>query len=304
MPASSLPIVGFVPTLEVLPLIAENALHPTWVIQPFPSYGRIVRKMLAHQIAAGLLPLEVFSVEIASRPALAEQWCVPLVLPASPIELVLGRRMMKSIQTDAATKATLDSLVVGIESKNSLTRHQFVAWQRTQPSLAAAKAIFRMLPMELMRTALEAETIDCFSAPTPWGVMAEQDAGFQVLPDISSGRLAQQLVVCCHRDSVESHKDEWTQRAQRIAIQRAELEANASAYDAAVSLMAASGRPKCHAHALRLAAERCATMPAHDEFCPSLAWLNDELQKIGKLIPSIERFGSVAGPAKKLVIEG
>jgi len=47
---------------------------------------------------AGLLPFEIFLIEILSRPSLIERWCVPMVLPAAPIELVMRRRIMKNIQ--------------------------------------------------------------------------------------------------------------------------------------------------------------------------------------------------------------
>ena len=238
MLSSSSNLIGFVPTLEALPLVAELSAGGEWKLVPCPSYGRVIRQMLAGQFSAGLLPFEVFLIEILSRPALLDRWCVPMVLPDAPVELVMSQRMMKQIQQGEAHRTTsaVQSLVIGIESRNSLTRHQFIAWQRAHPGLEKAKPVFKMLPMELMHQAMIAESIDGFVVPTPWGIAAEALSEGRLISDFSSGKLGQQLVLCCHRNVVETASDAWEALPARLSAQRGLL-ANVSERDAAIKAM-------------------------------------------------------------------
>ncbi|MBL9144353.1 MAG: hypothetical protein JNM99_11810 [Verrucomicrobiaceae bacterium] len=303
MLSSSSNLIGFVPTLEALPLVAELSGGGEWKMVPCPSYGRVIRQMLAGQFSTGLLPFEVFLIEILSRPALLDRWCVPMVLPAAPVELVMSQRMMKQIQQGEAHRTTsaVQSLVIGIESRNSLTRHQFIAWQRGHPGLENAKPVFKMLPMELMHQAMIAESIDGFVVPTPWGIAAEALSDGRLINDFSSGKLGQQLVLCCHRNVVETASQTWEALPARLAGQRDRL-ANVSERDAAIKAMQQLGRPHCDTDAIERSADLYFATMNKNEFIPDEEWLNKQIERLARLIPTVARVNSLNDLARSLAM--
>ena len=294
-------LIGFVPTLEALPLVAELSSESDWKMEPCPSYGRVIRQMLAGQISTGLLPFEVFLIEILSRPALLDRWCVPMVLPAAPIELVMSQRMMKQIQQSHQHRATppIHSMVIGIESRNSLTRHQFIAWQRAHPGLEEAKPVFKMLPMELMQQAMIAESIDGFVVPTPWGIAAEAPSDGRLIADFNSGKLGQQLVLCCHRNVVEAASGAWDALPGRLAARRGIL-ANSTERDAAIKTMHRLGRPHCDADACVRSADLYFATMSKDEFIPNEEWLTKQIERLARLIPVVARATGLLNLARSL----
>ena len=294
-------LIGFVPTLEALPLVAELSSESDWRMEPCPSYGRVIRQMLAGQISTGLLPFEVFLIEILSRPALLDRWCVPMVLPAAPIELVMSQRMMKQIQQSHQHRATapIHSMVIGIESRNSLTRHQFIAWQRAHPALEEAKPVFKMLPMELMQQAVIAESIDGFVVPTPWGIAAEAPSEGRLIGDFSSGKLAQQLVLCCHRNVVEAASETWDALPAKLAMRR-RLLADPMERDAAIKIMHRLGRPHCDTDACARSGELNFLTMRKDEFIPNEEWLNKQIERLTRLIPAVTRATGLERLARSL----
>lgn len=296
-------VIGFVPTLEALPLVAELSLSSDWKMVPCPSYGRVIRQMLAGQFSTGLLPFEVFLMEILSRPALLDRWCVPMVLPAAPVELVMSQRMMKQIQQGEAHRSGLSvqSLAIGIESRNSLTRHQFIAWQRTHPGLENAKPVFKMLPMELMHQAMIAESIDGFVVPTPWGIAAEGLSDGRLIDDFVSGKLGQQLVLCCHRNVVDTDSDRWLALTGKLAVQR-DLLSNASERDAAIQAMHQLGRPHCDEDACVRSARLYFDTMTKNEFVPDEEWLNKQIERLARLIPAVARSNGLATLPRSLAM--
>jgi hypothetical protein len=262
---------------------------------PNPSYGRVIRQMLAGQFCSGLVPFEVFLIEILSRPALIDRWCVPIVMAAAPVELVMSQRMMKQIQPadQCRSGSSIKSVVIGIESRNSLTRHQFIAWQRSHQSLATVKPVFKMLPMELMEKAMQAETIDGFLVPTPWGMALESGSEGRMVTEFKSGKLSQQLVLCCHRNVVEAAPEAWITLPERIGRQRRMQIECPPARDRAIKAMTAMGRPHCDESALVTAAERYLESMVKTDFIPEAAWLSKQIEKLARLIPSVARFNSL-----------
>ncbi len=280
-------VIGLVPSLEALPLMELAKQHEDWKIVPCPSYGRIIRQLLSSQISAGLLPFDVFLSEILNYPAVIERWCVPIVMPPATTELVVSPRIMKQINTEASSKAQAKQLVIGIESRSSLTRHQFVSWQKSQRSLAPLKVVFRMLPMELMHSALQAETLDGFVAPTPWGMAAEAMGDCHLAPGFSPAKLAQELVLCCDRTTARLGSSAWRALPGTLEHQRKTLLAESSDRIPGTADAPLHSILGCEPGTWRRCLDQWRNDSLMAEFCPKPKWLSHQIQRLAKLLPQI-----------------
>ncbi|CAN5907065.1 hypothetical protein BH11VER1_BH11VER1_38020 [soil metagenome] len=302
----SLFTIGFVPSLEAMPLVAEGATASQWSLWPSPSYGRIMRQLLANQIAVGLLPLDVFLAEIVNRPALISRWRVPIVLPAAPIDLVLTQRIMKQIHMTAANNKTtpLEKITIGIESRNSLTRYQFIEWLQAQTNCKKLKVSFKMLPMELMFKALKSESLDGCMLPTPWGFEANDHPEYQLVPTFTAGKLNQELVLCWNSEMTTLHSKDWHILLNRLAKRRGILETDAADFDRTANTMSARTLPHCHPHHLKLSAERYLGTMSKAHFCPDFKWIDDQIARHARLLPTLSQAKGLEILGRSLALEG
>ena len=294
--------IGFVPSLEAIPFVAELSGNAAYRMVPCPSYGRIIRQLLAGQLTAGLLPFEIFLIEILSRPALIERWCVPMVLPAAPVELVMRRRMMKQIQQaeQGDNSPAIKTVTIGVESRNSLTRHQFISWQQGQAPIQAAKPVFKMLPMELMKQAMLAGTIDGFVAPTPWGLAAAASAECSLVVNFAPEKLAQELVLCCNRSLMGGRTKDWAILPDRLGQRRQSYATAGDARDQAMEQLKALGRPACNTEALAKSFELYLDKWTKSEMIPDLKWITKQIDRTSRLVPSVSRSPILQETARSL----
>lgn len=171
--------LGFVPSLEVLPFFGSPPLQslgldPDRTLRPYSynSYGNIVRDLLTGELAAGVLPLEIFISEIFALPNQQDRWCLPLLIHGCPTELVMSEAMFRHFhpQTKSSTPRIPKRWVIGVESRSSLTQAQLRVWLNAWPGGSKTQALFKMLPMDLMLQALKTSAVDGIIAPTPWGL--------------------------------------------------------------------------------------------------------------------------------------
>jgi hypothetical protein len=296
--------IGFVPSLEAIPFVAELSGNGVYRMVPCPSYGRIIRQLLAGQLTAGLLPFEIFLIEILSRPALIERWCVPMVLPAAPVELVMRRRMMKQIQQaeQGDNSPAIKTVTIGVESRNSLTRHQFISWQQGQAPIQAAKPVFKMLPMELMKQAMLAGTIDGFVAPAPWGLAATSSAECSLVENFAPEKLAQELVLCCNRSLMSGRTKDWVLLPEKLDEHRQSCMTVGTARDKAIEQMKALGRPLCDEEALAKGFNMYGDKWSKKEMIPDLKWVTKQIDRTSRLVPSVSRSPILQETARSLVL--
>ncbi len=295
--------IGFVPSLEAIPFVTEMSENDAYRMVPCPSYGRIIRRLLEGRLMAGLLPFEIFLIEILSRPSLIERWCVPMVLPAAPIELVMRRRIMKNIQQAEQGEQVppVKTITIGVESRTSLTRHQFISWQQAHKAIQASKIVFKMLPMELMQKAMLAGTIDGFLAPTPWGLAAASIVECSLVGDFTPDKLAQELVFCCNRNMMEGLTNDLRMMPEKLRLRRYLCTNDVEARDKAIAIMETLGRPVCNAEALSKSSELYSQNISNEEMIPDGQWLAKQIERTARLVPSVSRSGFLQLAAESLV---
>ena len=164
--------LGILPSLEVLPFFARDSDDPCggpafpFRLKAFSSYGEISRDMLTRKLMGGIIPWEIFISDVLALPGQRADWKVLLFLHACPTELVLREPIHKAFypaQSNARTKLPT-RLTIGVESQNSLTKAQSREWLNHWKNSRSIELTFRMLPMDLMIQALEAEALDAIIA--------------------------------------------------------------------------------------------------------------------------------------------
>jgi hypothetical protein len=277
--------IGFVPTLEVLPLLAELSGTKIWRTQPCPSYGRVIRHLLTGELDAGVVPWELGITELVTKPAQQKVWRVPLVLHACPTELVLSHKATKVVYPGKlARKGKPHKLVFGIEARCSLTRYQILDWQSKVAGPHLEQPAFKVLPMELFRKALEAETIDGMVAPSPWGLQAETDGAGRVDPKFTPGANAQELVLICRREVTQSHAANFSELPARLAEMHRQLE-DSKEFMKQAKAMARLGPPRCDPLQLEAAAQLHLKGVSRRDHQPDRAWLEAALKRLAELLP-------------------
>lgn len=238
------PAFGFVPSLEILPFFADSCGgNFPFVPVAFSSYGRMARELLTSQLDAGILPWEIFIADILALPGERRNWAVDLFLHACPTELVLRNHVHRHFhQTKTGSSGKLPArLVIGVESRNSLTRHQLHDWYARHNDSKLSDVTFKMLPMDLMIRGLTAEAIDGFIAPTPWGILAQEQGTGKAVPQFKSGKYTQNMVLVRRRIAATPGPS-LHGITTSLSEARSEL-ATPACFHVACDRMAASGNP-------------------------------------------------------------
>ncbi|MES2475876.1 MAG: hypothetical protein V4640_08850 [Verrucomicrobiota bacterium] len=261
MPKSSRETLGVLPSLEVLPFFAEEFQKPDatsatdFQLQTFASYGEIARKLLTRQLTAGVLPWEIFVADVLALPGQRNLWKITIFVNACPTELVLCDRLHKAFYpTKLGARPKLPTrLTVGIESQNSLTKLQALDWLSHWKGGSAIDLQFKMLPVDLMMQALEADALDAVIAAAPWGMHAES-AGFGKRdPRFVPGKSSQLLVMASQKEIHDHHPGLSQEILRTLATARADL-ATPNGFLHASSTMAKRGKPVLPHDDLALAA--------------------------------------------------
>lgn len=280
--------LGILPSLEVLPLVGRSFRGEggDGVLQPksFSSYGEIVRGLLTHQLTGGVLPWEIFVADVLSLPGQRNQWHVPIFLHACPTELVLREPVHRMFYPakGAARQKMPASLTLGVESRNSLTKHQFREWIKQWPGTGGIKLTCRMLPMELMVQAMEAEAIDAIIAPSPWGMHTEAGGIGWMDLRFRPGKFVQKLALVCHKDYFSSHRRAMDAMPAGIAAARTELK-ETGAFGAAVDYLAKCGKPTISRDLMARAAELHDFAALNQDVVPDSNTLSAELSRLADL---------------------
>lgn len=277
-------ILGLLPSLEVLPLFADGPSGGTmdgkFPFRPraFASYGEIARNLLTRKITGGILPWEIFVAEVLALPGQRNGWKVPIFLNPCPTEMVLRDKIYKAFYASGsgACRKLPARLRIGIESQSSLAKAQSRQWLSYWSGGSAVKVEFKMLPMDLMIHALQAEAIDAIIAPTPWGIHAEA-AGLGKLDwRFVAGKFPQRLALVCQREFSDSRRDLSKILASGISHARHQL-ADPAAVARAGARMALSGKPSVHSGMYEEAASLHSFRTLNRDFVPDLGELVAEL---------------------------
>ncbi len=280
--------LGILPSLEVLPLVGRSfrGEGADGVLQPkaFSSYGEIVRGLLTHQLTGGVLPWEIFVADVLSLPGQRNQWHVPIFLHACPTELVLRESVHRIFYPakGSARQKVPASLTLGVENRSSLTKHQFREWIKQWPGTGGIKVTCRMLPMELMVQAMEAEAIDAIIAPSPWGLHTEMGGTGKMDFRFKPGKFVQKLALVCHKDYFSSHRKAMDAIPAGIAAARMELR-EASAFGDAVDCLARCGKPTLGRDLMARAAELHGFAELKEDLVPDSHTLSAELSRLADL---------------------
>jgi hypothetical protein len=302
MPGTAVISCGFVPSLEAMPLLGQD-IHAgkgsgAWRFMAFPSYGRILRNLLTGELAAGLVPWELFVTEVLARPGQKELWAVPLIVHACPTELVLSHRAKKMIFQPAAKKipGAAPSLVFAIEARRSLTKLQIAAWLSKIAPEIIKRSQFKVLPMDLMLKGLEAGEVDGLVAPAPWGLLAQMQGSGDVETSFTQGEFSQEIVLVCSRRLMKANRSLFQMLPEAMSASRKELSVSSS-FKATVAAMSRNGGPNLDLGLLERAAATHWATKAGPDFIPDASFLLKllgHLDKFSLLQPSLGDVGQLA----------
>jgi len=284
MAKASPELLGILPSLEVLPFFADDLQHQDgkdacpFQLRAFASYGEIARNLLTRQITGGIVPWEIFVADVLALPGQRNCWKVTMFVQACPTELVLRERIHKIFYpTKTGSKIRLPAkLTFGVESQNSLTKSQSLEWLSHWKGGPAIELNFKMLPMDLMIQALEADALDAIIAPSPWGIHAETAGLGRRDPRFVPGKFAQQLVMVCHKDIHDRHPDLTPMMSRSITAARTEL-VDPSSFRKAIVRMSRSGRPLVRSSLLEQAADLHAFPTLNKDVIPDIRKIVEEL---------------------------
>lgn len=238
---------GFLPSLEVLPFFDEDFIKAVELrYVAYASYGSIAREMLVGNLAGGILPWEIFASEILALPGQRDQWTAAFFSKPSPTELVLQTQIYRALFPDSnsasASRKIPAQLMIGIENRSSLTRHQFSNWLNSLKLNPRPKVVFKFLPMDQRLQGMPADALDGFIARSPWGMMAEEQKLGRLVKESFSEDVSQKLVTVC-RKNVSTCDRLCDPKVLRILSQCRQSISEVSRFDAAAKCMRASGKP-------------------------------------------------------------
>lgn len=295
MPSLPSELLGILPSLEVLPFFASDSPERSpgrdfpFQLKAYSSYGEISRCLLTRKIMGGIIPWEIFIADVLALPGQRASWKIPIFLHACPTELVLRESVYKAFYpSQGGAPAKLPQrLTVGIESQNSLTKGQSREWLNQWKNGSSTELLFRMLPMDMMIHALQAEALDAIIAPSPWGIHAESTGLGRRDPRFSPGKFAQRLVMVCHREFLERYPDLSQTLAGNIAGARTQLKDPAT-FTKSIERMSRCGRPLVQHDFLAKAATLHSFSSLDNDVVPDMQKLVAELMALNEfsVLPS------------------
>ena len=297
MPSVFLHQIGILPSLEIVPFFEEEfqtASNIGFVARS--SYGSIARDMLTGTLDGGVLPWEIFTSDVLALPGQRAQWNVPFFPHACATELALRPPIHKSLSTKGGTRKLPARLVIGVESRNSLTKDQVREWLCGLGKSAPPEIVFKFLPMDLMLQAMAADAIDGFIAPSPWGLIAEEKNLGILDRRFKPGTFAQQIVVVCRKSQPIAGLPAMRELADALTRARARL-ADPVPFEKAAYRMSLSGKPVIQVESLSHAARHHASPEPANDVLSDVAKLTHELQRLesfAALPPQIAPTGQTA----------
>ncbi len=245
MPSETLEQFGILPSLELMPFFDESFMAAAGVdFVARASYGSIAREMLMGKFVGGVLPWEIFVAEVLALPGQRNQWAASFFSKPSPAELVLQTHIYKALCPVAGSSARKipQRLLIGIESRNSLTRHQFSEWLNTLKLSPRPEIVFKFLPIDQRLQGLPADALDGFIARSPWGMIAEEQGLGSIVREFSQESMSQLLVTVCRKETAKCavFRDEGL--LQKISEARANL-LEEKHFESAARRMGESGKP-------------------------------------------------------------
>ena len=285
MPLGNQEKIGFLPALEMLPFFGgEYMLAADVRPVAFASYGSIAREMLVGNLAGGVMPWEIFASEVLALPGQRDKWTVAFFMKPSPAELVLQTHIHKSIHSGCggAPKKVPARLQIGIESRNSLTRLQFLKWlEKVNPS-PKPEIIFKFLPMDQRLQGLPSDALDGFIARSPWGQVAEERNLGTLVKDFSQTDVNQLMVNVCKRDSAARQRLCAETTLAVLSAARTRLSGRTHLENAAAR-MDASGRPRIPFVFLAIAAKAYGVASQGIDIPASISRITSELKELHRL---------------------
>ena len=238
--------IGILPSLELLPFFDEDFMKEVGTsYTAYASYGSIARDMLTGNLVGGVLPWEIFASEVLALPGQRNQWTIAFFSKPSPAELVLQTLVSKAIHGEggSSSRKLPSKLSIGIESRNSLTRHHFIKWLDTLNLKPKPEIIFKFLPLNQRLEGLPADALDGFIGRSPWGLVAEERNLGTLVKDFSKSTLDQLLVTVCRKNLPITRALSDPEALRKLSKAREKLLTRAHLKGAA-SRMDASGRPR------------------------------------------------------------
>lgn len=285
MPPGNPEKIGILPSLELLPFFDEDFMKAAGVRHvAFASYGSIAREMLVGNLAGGVLPWEIFASEVLALPGQRDHWTVAFFSKPSPTELVLQTQIHKSIHSENGghSKKIPTRLQIGIESRNSLTRSQFLNWLKKINPSSKPQVIFKFLPMDQRLQGLPSDAIDGFIARSPWGQVAEERNLGMLENDFSDTSVDQLLVTVCRKD-IATRDSLCAEKTLRILSDARIKLAVRTHLESAASRMDASGRPRIPFIFLAKAAKKHGITSVDHDIPADITKITTELQSLQRL---------------------
>lgn len=277
--------IGILPSLEILPFYEEGfqSVAGTSFV-PRSSYGGIARDMLTGTLGGGILPWEIFTADVLALPGQRTLWRTPLFPHACPTELALQPTIHRGLHPakSSSPRKLPSRLVIGVESRNSLTKNQLHEWLAGLGSIPRPEVIFKFLPIDLMPQAMAADAIDGFIAAAPWGLIAEEMQLGVLDRNFKSGKFAQQLVIACRKTEPASGFAVMQDVLGELKTARTRL-ADPAGFRNAAARMAQAGKPVIGLESLEHAARHHASRMTPHDILPDLAKLTRELHHLESL---------------------
>lgn len=267
----------------------------------FSSYGEISRNLLTRKLIGGIVPWEIFVSDVLSLPGQRNQWHVPMFLHACPTELVLREPIYRALYPPKGGVAVKlpARLTLGVESRTSLTKLQFVEWLKHWKGSSSIQITYRMLPMSLMAEALAAEAIDAMIAPAPWGLHAEAAGIAKRDTRFAPGKFVQQLAMVCQREFLDEHRETMKSVSETISLARGRL-GSSPEFEAAVRGMSRSGRPVLSLELLDKASLLYQFSSLDQDIVPNAEFLVAELARLAELTALPSQISPIERTAKLL----
>ncbi len=291
--------IGILPSLELLPFFDEDFMEAVGVsYTAYASYGSIARDMLVGSLVGGVLPWEIFASEVLALPGQRNQWMIAFFTKPSPAELVLKTSLHRSIHAESggSSRKIPAKLLIGIESRSSLTRHHFLKWLDTLKLNPKPEIVFKFLPMDQRLQGLPADALDGFIARSPWGLVAEEKNLGVLEQDFSKSTLNQLLVTVCHKNLATTQALSESTALVRLSKAREKLHERAH-LESAASRMDASGRPRIPFVFLAKAAKAYDITNSENDMVadvPRITEALQNLQALSLLPPQIAANGQTA----------
>jgi len=210
--------IGFVSSLDALAVMQGDGTASSsslndggdssqkWSPVSCQAYSNIVHQLLNGTLQGGLVPFDLFAVNLLAQPQQYRRWAVLGVHVRCSWEFLAAHhahRWLGKVSEGKRHASAMGEFRIAMAGCHPIVKRRIDRWMKKHHG-DDVQLSYHVLPVKLMRRAIESGAMDAVALPAPWGHAAQFDGLGMVEPTLEQNGWDLGMLLVVDRDAVEN----------------------------------------------------------------------------------------------------